>query len=238
MKRETTNRIRYVLEELIPPVIRDLTPMRWLFRLYWGRLVDDLATFKANIHHVTDEEYGDIYARLPRIQDETDNSTACLTRIAKDVTRGEVLDVGCGAAYLIGYLQNSADVKASYTGIDVFIDDGTRKRFPDAAFQEAQVEALPFADNAFDTVICTHVLEHVLDLRVAIAELRRVCRGRLIVVVPREREYLFGFNPHIHFFPYKHSFLRQMIPVPADAISENVGRDIYYREDMEEGTSN
>ena len=229
MKRETTNRIRYVLEELIPPVIRDLAPMRWLFRLYWGRLVDDLATFRANIHHVTDEEYAEIYARLPRIQDETDNSTACLERIAADVSTGSVLDVGCGTGYLIGYLQNHATADAQYTGVDIIIDADTRTRYPDATFDDAKVESLPFEDNSFDTVICTHVLEHILDLRAAIAELRRVCRGRLIVVVPREREYLFGFNPHIHFFPYKHAFLRQMIPVPRDAHCEDVGRDIYYR---------
>ncbi len=29
---------------------------------------------------------------------------------------------------------------------------------------------------------------------------------RLIIIVPREREYKYTFNPHSHFFPYAHSF--------------------------------
>ena len=60
MRRETTNAIRYVLEELIPPVIRDSRAMRWLFRLHWGRLIDDLESFRERIPFVTAEEYKDV----------------------------------------------------------------------------------------------------------------------------------------------------------------------------------
>src|SRR5919109_5463651 len=38
----------------------------------------------------------------------------------------------------------------------------------------ADVAALPFADNSFDVVICSHVLEHVEDPDAALAELERV----------------------------------------------------------------
>lgn len=46
---------------------------------------------------------------------------------------------------------------------------------------------LPFADGAFDAVICSEVLEHIPDYRAAIAEIARVLRpgGRLCVSVPR-----------------------------------------------------
>ena len=95
----------------------------------------------------------------------------------------------------------------------------------------ARIEDLPFADASFDTVICTHVIEHVLEYRQAIAELRRICRKRLIIVVPREREYRYSFNPHFNFFPYTHSFLRAVHPVPQSHVCVDIGRDIYYRED-------
>ena len=78
--------------------------------------------------------------------------------------------------------------------------------------------------------MCTHVIEHILDLRGAIAELRRIARRRLIIVVPREREGIYTFNPHLNFFPYAHSFLRAMIPVPANHVCCDIGRDIYYME--------
>ena len=54
---------------------------------------------------------------------------------------------------------------------------------------------------------------------------------RLIIVVPRERESVYTFNPHLNFFPYKHSFLRAMIPVPKNHVCYDIGRDIYYMED-------
>ena len=232
MNRETTNRIRFVLEELCPPLIRDSGFFRWLFRRYWGGLVDDLEAFRSRAHFVTQEEYADIYTALPRIHNDTDNSLACIDRIASDALSGSLLDVGCGTGELLRRLIAAENGKPGrYTGIDFQIDEQTRLDTPGVDLVEGPIERLPFADESFDTVVCTHVLEHVLDIRRAIAELRRVCKRRLIVVVPKEREYRFTFNPHLHFFPYRHSFLRHIIPVPRDAVCEYIGRDIYYRED-------
>ena len=81
------------------------------------------------------------------------------------------------------------------------------------------------------------MIEHVLDYRKAIAELRRITAKRLIIIVPREREFRYTFNPHFNFFPYTHSFLRAMQPVPDNHLCEDIARDIYYCEtlsDLEE----
>lgn len=233
MRRETTNAIRTVLEEILPPFVRDSGAMRWLFRRHWGRLVDDLESFRARIPFVTPEEYRDVYARLPRVQSETDNSALCIDRIARDMLGHSALDVGCGTGYLLHVLHGRRP-EFALTGVDFIIDDETRKRASGIDFQEANIERLPFADKSFDTVICTHVLEHILDFRGALAELRRVARRRLIVVVPQEREYRFTFNPHLHFFPYPHSFLRYVTPVPARHHISSIGRDIYYCEDLDD----
>lgn len=229
MKRETVNAIRTVLEEVIPPFVRDSGPMRWLFRRHWGPLVDDIEHFRETIPFVTAEQYRSIYERMPRVQDETDNSGACLTRILGAVEGQTVLDVGCGTGYLVDWLKQRR-LELALTGVDFIIEPGTRTRHPAIEFVEAPIEQLPFPDRHFDTVICTHVLEHILDFRAALTELRRVARHRLILVVPQEREYRFTFNPHLHFFPYPHSFLRYLIPVPADHRIESVGRDIFYVE--------
>lgn len=229
MKRETTNAIRTVLEEAIPPFIRDSGAMRWLFRRHWGPLVDDIERFRERIPFVGPEEYRAVYERLPRVQDETDNSAACLDRILAEVKGETVLDVGCGTGYLVDWLKRRRP-ELALTGTDFIIEEGTRTRHLDISFVEGPIEALPFADASFDTVICTHVLEHILDFRRALAELRRVTRDTLILVVPREREYRVTFNPHLHFFPYAHSFLRYLPPIPDDHRLENIGRDIFYRE--------
>jgi ubiquinone/menaquinone biosynthesis C-methylase UbiE len=52
--------------------------------------------------------------------------------------------------------------------------------------REMSVTELAFADREFESVTCMEVLEH-LDgamLQRALAELRRVCRGRLLITVP------------------------------------------------------
>jgi SAM-dependent methyltransferase len=235
MKRETTNYIRFVLEELLPPILRDSALIRWLFRRHWGSLIDELEQFRANAHHTSDEDYARIYAALPRVHKGTDNSAECIRKIIATTLPGDVLDVGCGTGYLLNSIDDALGrQERSYTGLDFQIDDETRRSLPNIRFEESAVECMPFADNSFDTVICTHLLEHILDIRTCVSELRRVCRKRLIIVVPQEREYKFTFNPHLHFFPYRHSFLKHMLPVPMNASCENVGRDFFYVEDYAE----
>jgi glycosyltransferase involved in cell wall biosynthesis/SAM-dependent methyltransferase len=50
------------------------------------------------------------------------------------------------------------------------------------------VTNLPFPDESFDVVLCSHVLEHVPDDRRALAELRRVLRGWGVLQVPVKGE--------------------------------------------------
>lgn len=233
MRRESVNRIRYILEELLPPALRDSGFMRFLFRLYWGSFIDDLERFRVHITGLSAEAYKNVYERMPRIQDETDNSQACLDEIVSRVIPGRVCDVGCGTGYLLNFLTQQHSLKdIDLWGVDFIIEAETARRHPSIHFTAAPIERLPFPDGHFDTVICTHVLEHILDLRAAITELRRVCRKKLIVVVPLEREHRFTFNPHIHFFPYPHSFLRHIIPVPENHAYKVIGRDLLYTEDM------
>lgn len=233
MRRETVNRIRFVLEEWLPPALRDSRLMRFLFRRYWGTFIDDLEKFRMEITGLSEEAYRRIYERMPRIQDETDNSEECLREIAARVVGPRVCDVGCGTGYLLNYLFREPSLAGiEFSGVDFIIEPQTSSRHPSIHFTAAPIERLPFADKSFDTVICTHVLEHILDVRAAITELRRVCGSRLIVVVPLEREHSFTFNPHIHFFPYPHSFLRHIIPVPRAHSYKVIGRDLLYVEEM------
>jgi SAM-dependent methyltransferase len=62
---------------------------------------------------------------------------------------------------------------------------------PSLADDRVDVVHMPYPDESFDLVLCSHVLEHVVDDRAAIDEMYRVLRpGRLaIVVVPVKREH-------------------------------------------------
>lgn len=231
MRREASNRIRFVIEELVPGILRDSRLFRWLMRLAGGAHVEALAAFRRRAAFLTPAEYRALYASHPRVHDDTDNSRACIELIRQNVIGPDVCDVGCGTGYLVNLLAGSPGLETCrFTGVDFVLGD--TQGAANISFRECDILRMPFADHAFDTVICTHVLEHILDLRAALAELRRIARRRLILVVPREREFEYNFNPHFHFFPYPHSFLRVLFPVPASHRIQSVGRDFFYVEDV------
>ncbi len=200
--RSTALKINYVLDQLLPPFVRDNRfLMSILMRALFGKDTAGIMTFKDSAFRMTEEEYSDFYRRTGahwELQGETDLNQRCIDAIVDSVAGERVLEVGCGRGYLAGILAQ----KWSVTAVDIVIPAELPARKPQVHFQQASVEHLPFADGTFDTVVCTHTLEHVQHLDRAIAELRRVAARRLIVVVPRQRPYRYTFNLHLHFFPY------------------------------------
>jgi len=57
---------------------------------------------------------------------------------------------------------------------------------PDGVDVQLDITAMPFDDDAFDAILCSHVLEHVPDDRAAMSELHRVLHpdGWALVLVP------------------------------------------------------
>lgn len=230
MNRELTNKIRFFIEDVCPAFIRDSFLFRGLAKLIWGSHIDQLAKFRERAAFLSEEEYEDLYRNHPRVHDDTDNSAKCIEQIARDITGTSVCDVGCGTGHLLRTLHQRRPELSKLTGVDLVIEGADPG--DNIEYIAAKVEDLPFEDDQFDTVICTHVIEHILDYRRAITELRRIARKRLIIIVPREREYRYTFNPHFNFFPYTHSFLRAMYPVPDGHSCIDIDRDIYYYEDI------
>lgn len=231
MNRETTNKIRFVIEDILPPVVRDSGLFRGLAKLAWGSHIEHLAHFRERAPFLTAGEYEQLYRDHPRVHEGTDNSEACIARIVASIEGDSVCDVGCGTGALLSRIKTGNPGLKRLTGVDFVVDDAAS--LPGIDYVAAKIEDLPFADGEFDTVVCTHVIEHVLEYRQAIAELRRIAKKRLIIVVPREREYRYTFNPHFNFFPYTHSFLRAVHPVPPVHVCEDIGRDIYYQEEVQ-----
>ena len=93
------------------------------------------------------------------------------------------------------------------------------------------IENLNGFKKKYDTVICSHVLEHVLDINLAYTNLKKICKKRVIIVVPRERPYEYTFNGHIHFFPYKWSLINTIRPKNKFLIKD-LDRDFLYIEDL------
>jgi len=89
---------------------------------------------------------------------------------------GHLLNAGCGSRNINSYLLANAATKI--TSYDIASVD------PEVIV--GPLEAMPFEDGTFDSVLCNAVLEHVADAEDSIRELARVVRpdGHVVVAVP------------------------------------------------------
>ena len=112
-----------------------------------------------------------------------------LTRLPEDA---RVLDVGCGALGL-----RALEPDLQITGVDL----AERPDYPGPFVRADAAEGLPFAQDEFDLVYCSSVIEHVPPPRRAAfaAEICRVGRGWFVQTPARS----FPLEPH-SLLPFAH----------------------------------
>lgn len=100
---------------------------------------------------------------------------------------GRFLDIGLGAGQFINAVASTGRFDAVH-GSDPVRFNKYVELDPGIERIDASVADLPYPDGHFDVVTCMEVLEHVPDdiFVAALAELRRVCSGQLIMTVPFE----------------------------------------------------
>jgi SAM-dependent methyltransferase len=117
-------------------------------------------------------------------------------------TGGKVLDVGCQGGHQLALI---ADNYAEAYGLDLARYDELWKTFPSVRFMVHDVDAapLPFPDGHFDCILCTSVLEHVVDVFGLVAELSRTLKpgGTCLLAVP-----------NVAFFRHFLNLLRGRVP--------------------------
>lgn len=107
-----------------------------------------------------------------------------LRRLLAAAPQHRVLEVGCGGGNVL------EQVPGRRIGLDLspFILAKARARLGDVPLLRADAARLPFADRSLDRIFCSEVLEHILEPRAALAEMRRVIKddGVVAVSVPNE----------------------------------------------------
>lgn len=98
----------------------------------------------------------------------------------------QVLDFGCGDGSATrrflesGHFAVGVDVSESAIRV-------AKRRVPGGTFHQIDDDcSLPFPNETFDVCLCTEVLEHILNVKVILQEIRRVLKpgGQLLVTVP------------------------------------------------------
>lgn len=205
MTRNISNIIRFMMDEFIPPIIRD---SYWFMYPFFyvgsrGNNVSQIMNFKSLVHNFSEEEYIRFYSQLNSVsrRRKTDISNSNLNFLLKNIDKNSqhILDVGCGNGYLLTRIKKeNPDVKL--TGFDVVnkmdLTNGIN-------FFQGNITSMPFKDNEFDTVICTHTIEHILHLETSINELVRITKNQLIIVTPCQRYFYYTLDEHINFFQKK-----------------------------------
>lgn len=203
LSREITTKLRQIFDDWLPPRLHDSKlVMGVLFRFLFGNQSEVLMSFKDGISQMNDREFDAVYEKIKSvaINRKTDLNKRSFDAVYSAISGKTILEVGCGW----GFLSKRIAGKFKLVATDIIIDDKLRKKMSTVKFVVARAENLPFPAQKFDTVISTHVLEHVPNIYLAVAELKRVTRNRLIVVVPRQRPFWFTPDLHLHFFPYKY----------------------------------
>jgi SAM-dependent methyltransferase len=104
---------------------------------------------------------------------------------------GRFLEIGCGEGGNLHHLRQGPQARF---GIDRYPPTlrYTKQRQPDLRLAAADAAHLPFADEAFDSILIRDLLHHVFDRRRVLTEAWRTLRvgGRLTLIEPNVRNPL------------------------------------------------
>ena len=227
MNRSITNAIRYVMDNLMPPAIRDTRWFMYPFFHIWfkGKNVRLYMDFKDIAYGLTEDEFSEIYRNLDCLAYDrpTDMNMPSIKYLvsALDKDAKTLLDVGCGRGFLLNYISEHTNLKT--TGCDLYDSVDTLKN---SDYKKGTIYKLPFEDNAFDVVTCSHTIEHLRELPDAINELKRVARKQLIIVTPCQRYYYYTMDLHLNFYPIA-AYLQNEIQIEKN-VCKNIQGDWVY----------
>lgn len=210
MKRELTNAMRYIMDNWLPPVIRENKYFMYPVFYYWfkGKNVAKIMNFKKDVFYMSKEEYSSLYTTIEVRANSrpTDMNDASIDYVIDHASKdaNTLLDVGCGRGYFLNVLSQRTPYKL--TGVDMAENLPGLK----ADYVRGYIEQLPFPDKSFDIVTCTHTIEHIINLKQAIDELKRVARKQVIIVTPCQRYYFYTLDLHVNFFPTKEMLNREI----------------------------
>ena len=205
MKRELTNVIRALLDEGLPPIVRERFPFAWVGKLWLGK--GYLPDFKRRAYSMSDDEYVAAYEAVGGVYGSrgADTTPRQMQWILEQIQPGaRVLEIGPGNMELTSRLRD-----AGHDVTTLQLHPGPSPG--DTRTVIGMAEQIPLPDRSFDVTVISMVLEHVRRLTATFLELQRVTRGKVLIVTPKQRFYRITFDYHLHFF-YSLEHLASHVP--------------------------
>jgi ubiquinone/menaquinone biosynthesis C-methylase UbiE len=128
-----------------------------------------------------------------------------IVSLAKNIQFDKVLEVGCGEGSILHWLslwhfsKNLYAIEISESGVEITKSKNIEHLREISIFDGYKI---PYPDNHFDLVICSHVMEHVEHERVLLREIKRVSKHQIFEV---PIDFSFNVDKKInHYLAYGH----------------------------------
>jgi ubiquinone/menaquinone biosynthesis C-methylase UbiE len=156
-----------------------------------------------NIQHAYTNQYDQSIIEWRRIAAK--GKAKNIVEMAKRISFDTVLEVGCGEGSILAWLsewdfsKNLHGLEISASGVEIIQSKKIENLKEILIFDGYKI---PYKDNHFDLVICSHVMEHVEHERVLLREIQRVSRYQIFEV---PIDFSFSVDQKLnHFLSYGH----------------------------------
>jgi len=234
-----------ILVDALPKYIRNSKKF-FLIARFLFKIPEELFTFREkykgghiknlNIFYDSNSNFS-----IERVSNKTDINSLHMSIIKKLFLKRKnikILDVGCGTGFLIECLNNKI-ASSKFVGIDfnapiknsISINKNANNNYIEFSSCDINSKLLEFRDKEFDIVLCTHVLEHLCNTQQLLFQMRRIVKEALIIICPLEKEFKWGMNFHINFFPSNDKFVEFLLEdqklIPRYKTFQRLGDSMY-----------
>lgn len=147
------------------------------------------------------EIYSNIYGQSPSMTEkEKKRITFFLSKVPKC---DSILEIGCADGRILDKISSNLKV-----GVDFSINALKNVKSEKYA---ANIKSLPFANNSFELIICSEVLEHLSNkiYQNALKEMNRISSKSIMVSVPYKEQLFGGIIKCVYCKKYYHLFLHK-----------------------------
>ena len=211
MKRDFVCCLRLLIDST-PSVFRNSRLLFEISRVCF-KIPPSLFSFRARYKAGLISDLSEFYEQsspntLNRISSTTDINSMHMRLLKSCIARTNplfFLDAGCGSGYLLNTLALSLS-KTYFIGVDYHAPTSYKSSRIEYRTGDLLHELQKLPDHSVDFVVCAHVVEHLSSPSEVVRHLRRISSKCLVIICPLEKEFKWGMNYHVNFFPDKKVF--------------------------------